>query len=96
MNIFPLRLALPQRICRANCREITLQPRQVWSAQLNVGERVRCGHGVIWLTQSGEARDFVLRAGQSFVAPRRGHVVAQALGATSAILNREANLTKSR
>ena len=50
----------------------------VWSARLHAGESVRCERGLVWLTQSGDARDYFLRAGESFTARRRGKVVAQA------------------
>lgn len=43
------------------------------------GQRVICEHGVLWLTQSGDATDYLLPAGESFTAQARGHVVAQAL-----------------
>lgn len=91
MNILPLRVVLPQRAYRAAPRAIALGAHQTWSATLPSGGRVHCECGVIWLTQSGEATDFILRAGQSFVAPRRGHVVAQAMGVNGAILRVERN-----
>lgn len=94
MNIFPLRLALPQRATRttrAMPPAIALKPRQTWSATVPAGQRVHCERGVIWLTQSGETTDFILRAGQSFVAPRRSHVVVQAISAQGAIFNLETN-----
>lgn len=51
----------------------------LWSARLNTGESVRCERGVLWLTQSGDATDYLLRAGQSFTATRRARVVVQAM-----------------
>jgi hypothetical protein len=37
--------------------------------------RIVCRSGRIWLTQSGDSRDFLLRAGESFSATRRGQLV---------------------
>ena len=72
-------------------REIVLPTRQIWSATLPQGARVNCARGVIWLTQSDDATDFVLRAGQSFVAPRSSHVVVQAINSQDAILTIQGN-----
>lgn len=41
--------------------------------------RIVCRSGRIWLTQSGDSRDFLLRAGESFSACRRGQLVLWAL-----------------
>lgn len=43
--------------------------------------RIVCRSGRIWLTQSGDSRDFLLRAGESFNASRRGQLVLWALAA---------------
>lgn len=58
---------------------IVLCRRAVWSAHLQTGQILRCERGVLWLTQSGDARDIILRAGQDWKASRRGLVVAQAM-----------------
>ena len=60
-------------------RSVTLRPRAIWSETLQAGERVRCERGVVWLTQSGDPEDYILRAGDDFTATRRGRIVAQAL-----------------
>lgn len=44
--------------------------------------RIVCRHGRIWLTQSGDSRDFLLRAGESFSTTRRGQLVLWALSET--------------
>jgi len=41
--------------------------------------RIVCRSGRIWLTQSNDSRDFLLRAGESFNASRRGQLVLWAL-----------------
>ena len=43
------------------------------------GLRVGVSTGSVWLTQQGDGRDVVLRAGESFVIDRRGRTVVQAL-----------------
>ena len=37
-----------------------------------------CERGIVWLTQSGDPTDYLLRAGDRFTAQSRGRVVAQA------------------
>jgi len=46
---------------------------------LDEGERICCTRGVVWLTQSGDGMDYLLRAGESFTARTRGHVVLQGM-----------------
>ena len=41
--------------------------------------RIVCHSGRIWLTQSGDSRDFLLRAGESFTTAGCGHLVLWAL-----------------
>lgn len=43
------------------------------------GERVEVRDGRVWITQTGDARDHVLEAGETFLPSRRGLVVVQAL-----------------
>lgn len=68
---------------------VALGSRQLWSETLRVGERVRCEGGLVWLTQSGDATDYLLRAGESFTAQRRGRVVVQALEPASLCVENE-------
>jgi hypothetical protein len=60
--------------------EILLPENETMSIEL-VPENLRivCRSGRIWLTQSGDSRDFLLRAGESFTASRRGQLVLWAL-----------------
>lgn len=51
----------------------------VWSATLRRGDAVSCPGGTVWLTQAGEARDYVLSAGRAFDCKRRGKIVVTAL-----------------
>ena len=81
-----LLLRMPADFCSSAQSEITLEACQIWSAMLPQGARVNCVRGVIWLTQSDDATDFVLSAGQSFVAPHSSHVVVQAINGQVAVL----------
>ena len=74
--------------CRASTRcDIALEAGQIWSAQLPQGAQVNCARGVVWLTQSADATDYVLSAGQSFVASQESsHVVVQAIDGQVAVL----------
>lgn len=58
---------------------IALCSREVWSASLREGGRIRCVSGVVWLTQSGDETDFILGAGESFTARICGRVVVQGM-----------------
>jgi hypothetical protein len=63
------------------------------------GLRVRVAAGAVWLTQHGDARDVVLREGESFVIDRSGRTVVQALDAAELRLDaaaRPAISTSSR
>ncbi len=56
-----------------------LKPGQTRSFSALPGLRLVCETGSIWLTQSGDACDYVLCAGQEWESKGRGRVVAQAL-----------------
>lgn len=42
------------------------------------GLKILCQAGVCWLTQAGDSRDHILRAGQSFCAAARGRLIVTA------------------
>ncbi len=58
---------------------VALHQGTVWSARLNAGESVCCKSGVLWLTQTGDATDYLLRAGEGFTATSPRCIVVQAL-----------------
>ncbi|NJD62858.1 MAG: DUF2917 domain-containing protein [Deltaproteobacteria bacterium] len=41
------------------------------------GVTIACESGVAWLTQQGDARDYILRAGGDYSAYREGQIVVQ-------------------
>lgn len=47
------------------------------------GLQLRCGTGRLWLTQSGDSRDYLLGPGQIHTIGRRGRVVIWALEAAT-------------
>lgn len=57
----------------------TLANGAVWSLDPAGELRVRVLRGVVWITQAGNAADYVLTAGQSKRFARRGRVVIEAL-----------------
>ena len=75
---FSLGRAHPTRLCPSS-EPIALRTREVRSLTLDKGQRLCCTRGVVWLTQSGDAADYLLRAGESYTARTRGHVVVQGM-----------------
>lgn len=47
------------------------------------GSEIRCLEGILWITQEGDFRDYILKAGDSFRTNRKGKVVLQALNHAS-------------
>lgn len=48
-----------------SCGVIGLEKNRLNAFRTRSNERIRCLEGVIWLTQDGVARDFILEAGES-------------------------------
>ena len=51
-----------------------------------LGQRVECVSGTLWVTQDGDPRDIVLRAGDSFAFDHRGDALISALDDASFLL----------
>jgi hypothetical protein len=49
------------------------------------GGVLRVVRGRVWVTQAGDSGDYVLGAGERFVASRPGRVVVEALGGVAEI-----------
>jgi hypothetical protein len=62
----------------------------MWSTHLHGGEHLAltCVDGQLWLTCEGDARDYVLGAGDTVHVDAPGHVVVQALRPASLCLAR--------
>jgi hypothetical protein len=55
-----------------------LQKGRVRHVRAEAGRRVECLSGSIWITQDGDLRDIVLRAGEAFDFDRRGDALLSA------------------
>jgi hypothetical protein len=48
-------------------------------AGINHGDAILVTQGTLWVTQEGDLQDYVLSAGERFIADRHGMVVVEAL-----------------
>ena len=55
-----------------------LKPNQVATIRGGRGKTVVCHSGSVWVTQDGDPRDVILRAGESFTLDRKGPALLQA------------------
>ena len=53
------------------------------------GTRLQVFEGLLWVTQEGDAEDYLIGAGESFVATRPGRLVVQSLAAKSRFVSAE-------
>jgi hypothetical protein len=61
---------------------VRLRPGALWKISARPGEvAIDCRRGAVWITQEGDARDFVLRDGGRFINTRHGRVIVQAMTA---------------
>jgi hypothetical protein len=73
-----------------NSSTITLAPASVLAVQDGAGTRIRCLSGVLWVTQEGELKDSIVRAGDTLILHKPGRTVISALDAASLTLVRPA------
>jgi hypothetical protein len=60
--------------------ELFLQPRQILDLEEKAHQMtIECKSGVLWVTQSGELEDYMLKAGKRYVPKSKGKVVIQAM-----------------
>lgn len=57
---------------------LCLKPKQVVKVRNGKGHSVICHSGSVWVTQDGDSRDVILRAGESFTLDRNGPALVQA------------------
>lgn len=62
-------------------QKVHLRNSEIWSATPERDSRLICHDGVLWITQSGDADDIFLRAGETFCPDLRTHVVVSVLSA---------------
>jgi len=66
---------------RSTDRYIVLPDARIFAVEAGEdGLAIRCVDGDAWVTQEGCGDDFVITAGDTFVTPRAGKVVVQAVG----------------
>ena len=59
---------------------VTLPKYQTWSIDGDRrGDVISCTSGILWVTQEGDLKDYVIEAGKDFWVTRPGTVVVQAL-----------------
>ena len=67
---------------------ITSLPRNVsLGLQRHTGDRIECVSRTVWVTQDGDLRDIVLKAGESFRLDRTGRALVSALADAGVILH---------
>jgi hypothetical protein len=60
--------------------EISLAKYKIWSIGGDRrGDVIRCVSGILWITQEGDQKDYVIEAGRDFWVTKSGTVVVQAL-----------------
>ncbi len=60
--------------------QISLPKYKMWSIDGDRrGDVISCTSGILWVTQEGDLKDYILEAGRSFWVTRRGNVLVQAL-----------------
>jgi hypothetical protein len=55
-----------------------LKPNQLVKVRGGLGHSIVCHSGSVWVTQDGDLRDVILRAGESFTLDREGPALLQA------------------
>jgi hypothetical protein len=60
--------------------DITLPQYQTWTIGGNRrGDVITCVKGMLWVTQQGDLKDYIIEAGRSFWVTRPGTIIVQAL-----------------
>ncbi len=57
------------------------------------GLLVRCLSGMVWVTQEGDSRDYILERGDTFRVERRGAVAVQALSSARIVAGEASAVT---
>lgn len=60
---------------------VPLARRQIHAIEDAAGCRIACREGAVWITIDGDARDYVLEKGETFVTSRHARALVYALGA---------------
>jgi Protein of unknown function (DUF2917) len=73
-----------------NQDELCLKRNQMLKVRGGLGHSIVCDSGSVWVTQDGDSRDIVLRAGESFTLDREGLALVQAFEPGSISIRRSA------
>jgi hypothetical protein len=66
-----------------NQNGLCLKPQQLVKVRGGRGHSIVCHSGSVWVTQDGDARDVILRAGEAFTLDQDGPALVQAFEAGS-------------
>ena len=69
---------------------LCLKRNQVVIVRGGIGRSIVCDSGTVWVTQDGDVRDIILRAGESFTIDRNGPALVQAFESGSISITRPA------
>jgi len=69
---------------------LCLKRNQVVTVRRGIGHSIVCDSGTVWVTQDGDPRDIILRAGESFTIDRNGPTLVQAFEPGSISIRRSA------
>lgn len=67
---------------------LCLKRNQVVKVRGGIGHSIVCDSGTVWVTQNGDPRDIILRAGKSFTIDRNGLALVQAFEPSSISITR--------
>jgi hypothetical protein len=79
-----------------NQNGLCLKPKQVLTIRGGLGHTVVCHSGTVWVTQDGDVRDIILRAGESFTLERKGPALLQAIEQGAISITRPAGQGRAR
>jgi hypothetical protein len=79
-----------------NQNRLCLERKKVMKVAGGIGHTVVCHSGIVWVTQDGDARDILLRAGETFTFDSEGPALLQAFepGAISIVQAKRQARTK--
>ncbi len=52
------------------------------------GTTIICKNGTLWVTQTGDVEDHIIKAGDCYTSPRHGMVVIEAIGEAAVTIRR--------
>jgi hypothetical protein len=61
-----------------NQDDLCMKSKQLLRVRGGIGHSIACHSGSVWVTQDGDPRDVILRAGESFTLDRPGPALVQA------------------